>query len=692
MTVYPYGKVEVDEAAAAKKIGVKQFHTILKARKKALAKALALEKKKNKSASSARLSARDSSTTSNIGLALGYNPSTGYIPTSTCFNETTLLSNGISVFSFNSSGASSSFASQTNASASISANYESAISSGTGNAAFTYANSFSKTGSSGSIFFNAFQLYTANNTFIGLNGSGLSAQSQGLLSTNCGTNFVTSIPVGMLITGQASYYASTQEGASYIESQLSASANGGTLASFSAAVQSSYNNSTLSATNAWGFGFTTEVLGGGEGAAATYTTDMAAAITELADCVANNNSSTTCPAFVTNANDAALNSLSQFETDFGSTPTNLGNVAAFPNGISGAIGQTPIVANESVSGLLIAANSISASDATATMYSDTFSGISTQISNYLSVLNEITTLYRRAMYLGNTNSQYTLGVLSTKSSDTNASGTINPSPFFDIEGTYLSTLIKTYGDDMVTMQANLTSCLEPVTSSTTSATDTTTNCAAIINAYSQGITSAYAWYSSDINGSTVAENNFELQNTIALQYTGQIALTAPSPYTSSSGYPVDVMWTQALPIFSAFTSQIGSPPSPAPEPDGLPGLIAFADQTYRTPSTGYTDMWISSPYVLMMPAVSSSITTISGPTSNYSTYGYTLGSADNSARLGWQMGTSGTAFTYYGNGCSTITYSNLCSITTTFTEQGTGGFWPYWNVTAVFSPISNFFR
>ena len=681
-THYPYGKEIVSKAGAIKKYSVIKFHALLRARMKALNFKRAMPAKKAHSMSEAGISPLATSPTPNTGLALGYNQSTGYIPTSTCYNATTSLNNGISHFSFSSTGASSSFASQTNVSSSINTNYSTAVSSGSVGDVFTYGNSYSTTGASGSVFYTAYQLYTANNTYYSINQTGKDAQASQVFSTDCGTYFVSSIPVGMLITGQASYYASTSAGSTDIANSFSGNASGavGSLENFSAAVSNAYSSSNLTSTNNFSFGFTTEVIGGGEGAAAVYTVDMTSLATPyLESCSAGNTAS--CTSFVAGANNAALYALSSFQAYFSNTttPTDLSGLAAFPNGVSGVAGLTPIVANESVA-------TLASLDTSSSQYSDLFTNYKAQLTNYLSVLNQISTLYARAMYLGNNNSQYALGVLSTTSDDGNASGTMNPSPFFDIQGAYFSTLINTYSTDIKTMQAKLSTCLG------STASNVTANCSSINEVYNYGVTSAYKWYSTPINGSTtvtangntIAQNNFALQNVIALQYTGLVSISDTSIYPYSSvGFPLDVMWVSALPTV---TSAFGAIPSGVSDPSGLPAIIGFADQRYPFIDTGFT----TSPYVLMIPATSSSISTISTPITNYSTFGYNIGTADNSARLGWQVGSFGAATSSYLNGCSYPTATNLCAITTTYT--GPSGYnFAGAILTATFSAISNFF-
>jgi hypothetical protein len=274
---HPYGKEILRQAGLKKIYSVTKFHAILKARMKHLGFKRAKPVKKANTVTEARMSPRATSTTSYDGaLALGYNPSTGYVPSSNCYIATTQLNNLTAQYNFSSTGASSSFAAQTDVSASISTDFSTAIASGSTNDVFTYGNSYSQTGTSGSVFYTAYALYTANNNFISLNDAGKNAQSLGQLASICGSNFVTSVPVGMLITGQASYYASTSAGSTSISNSFSANASGsvGSLGNLTAAVSNVYSNTSLTSTNTFSFGFTTETLGGGEGAAAVYTADL----------------------------------------------------------------------------------------------------------------------------------------------------------------------------------------------------------------------------------------------------------------------------------------------------------------------------------------------------------------------------------------------------------------------------------
>jgi len=656
---YPYDKPALNGAGEMKRYGFNQFNALLKARLriKAPKAPLVIESPKTLNP---RIQSRASGITYQTGLPLGANPSTGLIPTSAnCFNSTTTLDNGISQLSFSSTGSASSIAGQTNISASISGSISVASGSVTANDVFTYGNNYATSQTSGNFFFTAYQIYTANNTFYSLSQAGLNAQTTNEFSTDCGSVFVSSVPVGMLITGQASYSASTVAAATSIANSFTGSASGsvGSLANFSAAVSSAYSNSSQNTGSSYTFWYTTTVIGGGEGAQAIFTNAMATnAVPYLASCSSGTISA--CDSFVTSANAAATTALTVFENCFETTPANQsgsngcpsstatdvngGNysgMATFPNGVAG-VQTTKIVDNQSLSAL-IAADS-------APQYTDLMSSYTAQLKNYLNIYNQIATLYNRAMYLGNNNINYIIGKINKSNSYDGYSQTFNPTPIIDISGSYFSPLLDQYGGDLNLIINNLTSCTGA------SSANVSTACQPIVQAYNQGVTSAYGWYGTTLNGNSVSNNNFALQNTIALQYSG----TA----TNSGGtFPLDVVWVQALPT-ATLGETANSLPSGTTNPAGLPGLIAFADQPYTwnvspTPGPNY-----NSPFLQLFPLSPGSNATISTPTSSYLPYNYYISYYGSLGTLGWQLNTGGPSSLSYGNGASSIGFNNLPSI------------------------------
>jgi hypothetical protein len=667
--VYPYGQGILSQAGPIKKYGVIKFHALLKARRKALNFKIVRPAQRANGVYEARLQPRSSSVTPQTGLALGYSPSTGYLPTSNCYNSTTSLYNGIQRLSFNSSSTASSANSEINVAASINGNWAADVASASASEVFTYGNQYSQSGESGSYIFTAYQLYTASNVFYGLNSSGAQYQKNGVLSANCGSNFVSSLPVGMLITGQASYSSSSTTAAANANSAFTASASGGALSStFSAAVSAAYATTSSSTNNINSFGFTTTVYGGGEGAASQFSEGAASAAGLLTTC--SEGTTADCNTFVADLNSAAASALTSFATYSNTTRTDLSFLYPFPNGVDGATGLSSIVANESVNVLLATSG---------TQYEDVFSGLSPQIKNYLSILNEISTLYARVSFL-NTQLSTPNGVSGFYSSDMDLGAYLN------IKGTYLSPLITTYNNDIKNIRTTLNTCLSSTSSSASAAA-----CSTITTAYNNGITSAYAWYSSTTNGTF---NNYALQNTIALQYTGQINITHPangngSGSTVNNNWALDMVWSPGYPTFTSIpglpTASTSAGYSTSP-PSGYPGIIAFADQPYYfIGATAETLL----PYVMLIPTSTTGISSFSTPASNYSPYNYNISQYGSSGGIGWQVGSGGLGSVSYV-GCTSPTYANPCSIYTTYTSPSTTNF-PGSTVSATFFPIANFF-
>ena len=677
---YPYDMPALNGAGQMKRYGFNQFNKLLKARMRVKAPKAPLAVQ-SPGSSTGQVQQRAAGITYQTGLPLGANPSTGLIPTSAnCFNSTTTLNNALSQLSFSSSGAASSNAGQTNISASISGSVSTAVASGSVNDVFTYGNNYSTSSTSGNFYFTAYQTYTANNTFYSLAQAGKNAQAANLFSTDCGSVFVSSVPVGMLITGQASYSANTVAASTSISNSFSANASGsvGSLANFSAAVSNAYANSSQNNGSSYSFGYTTTVIGGGEGAASAFTTAYNSnAQPYLTACSAGGgNSAQACNSFVANADAAATSALSVFQNCFESIPANQsgsngcpastatdvngGNysgLATFPNGVAG-VQTTQIVDNQSLSAL-IAADS-------APQYTDLMAGYASQLTNYLNIYNQIATLYNRAMYLGNDNSQYGLGKINQSYSFAGYSQNFNPTPIIDISGSYFSPLLDQYGSDLSLIIKNLSSCTGA------SSANVSTACQPIVEAYNKGVTSAYDWYGTNLNGNGVSNNNFALQNTIALQYSGT---------TNNTGgtFPLDVVWVQALPT-STFSQTINALPSGVTNPAGLPGLIAFVDEPYTWIVDGNPWVNMNSPFAQLIPVSSSSITTISTPTSSYVPYTYYIADYDYLGTLGWQLNTGASSTISYGNGATTIGFNAPPSITTVNSTNTTN-----------LSAIANFF-
>jgi len=657
---YPYDKPALIGATPLKRYSFNQFQRLLKARMSVKAPKRPLVIKAPTTMTSRANAQVISGITYQTGLPLGANLSTGLIPTSAnCFNSTTTLGSAIAQESFSSNNAASSYSDQTNVSASISGSVSTAVASGSVNDVFTYGNNYSSSSTSGSVFFTAYQTYTASNTFYSLAQEGINSQNTQEFSTDCGSAFVSSVPVGMLITGQASYSANTVTAASTISNAFSSTVEKpGSLTNFSLAVSNAYSNISQNNGSNYNFGYTTEIIGGGEGAASIFTANFNNnAQPYLTSC--SGGSAIACTSFVTAADNAAMLALATFESCFGTTPPNMtgstgcptatatditnGNIsglATFPNGVAGLV-TAAIQDNQPLVDLINAESPLGTSQ-----YTDLMLPYKQQLLNYLNIYNQIATLYTRSMYLGN-NNKLSLGKINQQYSYAGITQNFNPTPLIDISGSYLVPLMTQYGADLKLIIANLAACTS-ANSSTVS-----TACQPIDLAFTDSVTSAYDWYGTTLNGNGVNYNNFALQNTIALQYSGTINYMYGT-------FPLDVIWVQALPAAAILNQAVNSLPSGTTNPASFSGLIAFADQPYTWCCFGQGSLPdFNSPFAQLIPSNS---TTISTPTNSYIPYAYYIGDAGTMTTLGWQGGTGLESSVSYGNGSTNVTFENLPSI------------------------------
>ncbi len=512
---FPYGREDSLTSGRIRKFTVSKFRFFMKAR----AKRLHLSPSMN-SARSSKPRVNASAVTYNTGLPFGYNSSTGYLGTSACYNSTTALDNQIDNSGFSSENTSSSTAGQTNVSASVSGSYGAFRASDS----FSFANSYDNSANSGDVFFNASVTYTATNvldTSNPFNSAGSQAQTAGNFSTTCGSQFLTSVPVGMLITGQLNWSTSSSDNSTSISNSLNASYG---LDSITSAVTVAYSSSNIS--NSFGYVQTQE--GGGE----TATSDVNTAYTNgqsYMDSCFNGNTGD-CTTFVSDISAGAENAATDFVSELDPVPADISLLTAFPNGVAG-VGTTTAVPTTLTSLL----------DST---YSDALGSYSAALNNYVTILNQIATLNNRTAYLST--------ALSTPS--------FNPVPLLDIKGSYVTSLQNTYSSDVSNMMSNLSACLGASNS------DASSVCGPVTSTYNNGVTNAWLWYGPSGNN----PNNTAQQNTIGLQYTGITTYTG----TVSMQFPVDVIWASALPNPWAV-----NPPSPF-NPAGLAGLVAFADAPY----------------------------------------------------------------------------------------------------------------
>jgi len=660
--VFPHGRQGALIGGAKKKLfKVKEFRSFMKARAKRL-RAMDHTPRKAASASTERVGvlADSSPTQTSSGMPLGLNPSTGWVATSNCYNFTAPLNDPpVIATSFSSEETASTNAGQTNVSASVSGSYGAFKASDS----FSFSNSYDNSSASGDVFFNAYAVYTAspvlspNSPF---NSVGTQAAGDGSFSTLCGSNFITSTNVGMLISGQLSYSTSSAATSSSISDTFSASYG---LDQINAAVSTATSSSTVSSE----FGFTLTMLGGTEQAVTDMTTAYSNNESYMDSCF--NGNTADCTTFVNNLNTGAMNAVNDFTAAISNYTTDVSSQAAsleiFPYGVQGVLNSE----TASYSPL----NAILEGDG----YDDVLSSYAAALDNYLTVMNQIATLNNRVGYLQNA-----LATPNTYSPPT-YSPTMNPAPAFDISNSYLQPLGNAYFSDQSRMLTNLGNCLAATSSNVSTVCEPVT---ALYGTGSQAIIgSAYEWYTNtdSLTGSSYAPNNFAAQNTIALQYASTVSVAN----STSTSFPLDVMWVAQLPSFPPSWQGL---PSGISAPSLQSALVSFADAPYYWPGSGDTVANFTSPYVLIMPT--GSLTTMSTPASNYGAYGFNFAEYGNEATLGWQGGSGADATTYYPNGCNGYspaypTFTNPCGITTSYGSASSSST----SVQATLGQIPNFF-
>lgn len=612
LEAFPYGWFQEYKSGTTSYMKVKRFNSWYKiyAKKekqtlKSRHKTLAIVEKPQLSERSQSLQTTPMYVT---GLGLGYNPSTGYIgPSSQCYNFTTNLNNNILNSSFSSQNTANSFSGQTNASASISASF--GLFHASGNA--SYSNSYMNSANSGVTFFNASSTFNATNTFYGLNRLGNDSKNN--FSSQCGSNFLTGTPVGMLVTGAFNWWTTSSSASASIAGSVNASYG---LDSISAAVSTGTSNANSSSS----YDFTISTTGGGATPVSVITTAYTNNIANMDNCFQGvNNYQQYCDNFISGINGGVIRGVTAFNTTYSAqpAPTDLSGLIVFPSGLQGVTGMSSI-AYQSVDSLLAVSE-----------YEDIFAIYKDQLDNYITILNQISTLANRANYL--------YALLYDSSSKTFLFDTY-PS-MLDVANNYLSSLSSIYYADRETMVNNLGTCLNATSTSVGSA------CSHIIDLYANGIRSAYGWYSvtgANPNGVSTANRAFAQQNTIALQYTGQ--------YTDNySSFPMDMVWAGQLPTSTAWGDAVPTPY----DPSSTPALIGFVDYPYVTNGSPSTTPWA------MFIPMSNPAYNMTSPLTGFVPE---LWSFSESAWTPW----TGTTLSINGqNGCTASAFNSPCTLSIT---------------------------
>ena len=626
---HPYGHLDKKQLGKVKYYSVSGFRVFIKAQ----AKKERINLKKNKvvtptvgqlTAKSDAATSRTSTINYTTGLGLGYNASTGYLGAgSTCFNEVTTLNAPITSSSFSVATGATSFSSQTNVSASVSGSYS--FFSGSGSA--TYANNYSTTANSGSVYLSAVGLYTATNVWYGLNTYGSQNNLAGSFGANCGSQFVSSAQVGGIVMAQFGWGSNNSAASSSIQTAVTASASSG-LGSISAAVTAG-NNSSSASDNTY-YNFTSSSVGGGT----ILTNALSEALTNNAanQNTCTNGSPSACDEFATGFNAdvvAGIGGTSGFMASYQNSPQNLSALALFPEPIIGVPDQSSLKTE-----------SIAALEKTSGSYGDLFTNYAQALTNYTNIYNQIQTLSNRANYLFGQLQNY-------------------PSTTLNVAN-YIQPLINQYASDASVMLSNLGNCLTNATSSNIS-----TLCAPISNLYSSGVKSAYDWYGSNgpnPNGyAGYALSNLQ-NNTIALQYAGT--------YSDSGGsfFKMDVAWINQLPGTGGWT--VTNPTSLVSAIYSLPSMVGFVDSQWVLNGSATT-----TPYIDMLPLNTGK--GITADLSNWLSQEWTIIYGNT-----WSYIAAPVTLSYL-NGCPSTSFSSPCTLTVNYNGSFTS--------TASFSPIYAFF-
>jgi hypothetical protein len=426
----------------------------------------------------------------NTGIPVGYDPSLGPSATS-CFNVTSQISGAPTTrLSFSSQNTASSSASQTNISASVKLAYGAFKATDD----FSFSDNYKSSANSGNMYFSAYVLYTLQNTYDAnnpLNGFGQMMKSQGAnqFVQQCGSNFITVVPAGMLTFGEFSFSSSSSQASQAISNTLKANYG---LDSLSLAVNAAKQVSNSSTQ----MDFTLTIMGGGPTATNIIVQAYNNESSDLKQCIQGTASN--CDSFAVAMNSAVAKAASTFQSEVTTPlPLDISIFETFPNGVSGvSTGQLMYLP---VSGIVAGA-------------SDIYKQYQTQLNTYVGLLNQIGTLYSRA------------SVLNSK-----IYGTLfNPQSLLNISG-YLGSIQTTYQSDKNKMIQNLFNCLGDVT-----------QCGPIVN---NTITNAYDWYGTP---SPAGNKNFlAQQNTVALQYAGIYF------DFQNNQYPNDIVYTDVLPPFQS---------------------------------------------------------------------------------------------------------------------------------------------
>ena len=485
---------------------------------------------------------------SKAGLGLGFSETLGYVGAqSVCYNANTTFNNPQDRLSFSSQESGNSVTSATNITASVDLAF--GLFKATND--FSYSSNYKSTANSGHILYTAGSVYTANSALDSLTDYGKQAFQAGAFEDQCGTDFISSMQVGMLIAGDLRWSTSTTDANQTIADKLKASY---TFVDLSAGVNVA-NSMTESNSE---FIFSLQVQGGGASASNMVTQAYVNSLDLRNQCLAKKDTAA-CSAFTAALEKASADALGAFKTKLESGDfADLNFLQPFPYGVMGITELTSlkhIPVSKILSGSVVPAPYLSS-------YAPAL-----KKGNIL--LNQLSTLRNRADFL--------YAKLYNKDTRTDL---FNPRPMRDLANDYISPV----SADFSKIRSHLIQTMEDCMQS--DSTNVDTNCQKLNSETGKGEVDGVFSY---IQTNGLSVNPSTLFNTIALQYTGLFT-------KGGTSIPLDFIYTTSIgsgwyvPIPSTATNHLSSPDSTA-------GLYGFADEKYTVDGGAIS----SSPWAFVIP-------------------------------------------------------------------------------------------
>jgi hypothetical protein len=485
---------------------------------------------------------------SKTGLGLGFSQTLGYVGAqSVCYNANTTFNNPQDRLSFSSQESGNSVTSATNLTASVDLAF--GLFKATND--FSYSSNYKSTANSGHILYTAGSVYTANSVLDSLSDYGKQAFQAGAFEDQCGTDFISSMQVGMLIAGDLRWSTSTTDANQNISDKLKASY---TFVDLSAGVNVA-NSMTESNSE---FIFTLQIQGGGASVSNMVTQAYVNSLDLRNQCLAKKDTAA-CSAFTAALEKASADALGAFKTKLESGDfADLNFLQPFPYGVMGITELTSlkhIPVSKILSGSVVPAP---------------------YLSSYAPALNKGNALLNQLSTLGN-RADFVYAKLYNKNTRADL---FNPRPMRDLANDYISPV----SADFSKIRSHLIQTMEDCMQS--DSTNVDTNCEKLNSETGMGgVNGVFAY----IQMTGLSVNPSTQFNTIALQYTGLFT-------KGGTSIPLDFIYTTSIgsgwyvPIPSSESSALQSPDSTA-------GLYGFADEKYTVDGGAIS----STPWAFVIP-------------------------------------------------------------------------------------------